>query len=103
MDRLQELSEIEDIKQLKGRYQRGVDTKDWDLLAGVFAADAKSIYNGGKHAYEGRDAILEFLKEGLGPIEIQSMHHASTGYERIFQDVQPRPEGSRLRTRWGEV
>jgi len=161
VDRLQELSEIEHIKQLKGRYQRGVDTKDWNLLAGVFAEDAKSVYNGGKHTYEGRDAILEFLKGGLGPIEIQSMHHAHTpeiqitdettakgiwyledfvisqrpsknaaygtvmhgtgiysddyvkqdgrwwialtGYERIFQDVQPRPEGSRLRTRWGEV
>lgn len=161
MDRLQELSEIEEIKQLKGRYQRGVDTKDWDLLASVFAADARSVYNGGKHTYDGRDAILEFLREGLGAIEVQSMHHAhtpeieitsettargtwyledfvlssrpskgaphgtvmhgtgiyqdeyvkrdggwlllSTGYERIFQDIQPRPEGSRLRTRWGEV
>jgi hypothetical protein len=23
-----------------------------------------------------------------------------TGYERIFEDFQPRPEGSRLRSRW---
>jgi len=161
MDRLQELSEIEEIKQLKGRYQRGVDTKDWDLLASVFTEDSRSIYNGGKHSYDGRDAILGFLREGLGTIEVQTMHHAhtpeieitsettargtwyledfvlskrpsegaphgttlhgtgiyqdeyvkrdgqwhilSTGYERIFQDIQPRPEGSRLRSRWGEL
>lgn len=162
MDRLQELSEIEQIKQLKGRYQRGLDSKDWDLLEeSVFAPDARSVYNGGKHTYEGREAILAFLREGLGPIEVQSMHHAHTpeleitsettargtwyledfvlsprasdgaphgtvmhgtgvysdeyvkrdgewriamtGYERIFQDIQPRPMGSRLRTRWGEL
>lgn len=161
MERITELSEIEAIKQLKGRYQRGVDTKDWDLLASVFTPDARSIYNAGKHSYDGREAILDFLREGLGSIDVQTMHHAHTpeieitsettargtwyledfvlsqkpakgaphgttlhgtgiyqdeyvkqggewrialtGYERIFVDIQPRPPGSRLRTRWGEL
>ena len=159
MDRSDELYEIEAIKKLKGRYQRAVDTKDWDLLASVFAPDARSVYSGGKYSFEGRDAIMTFLREGLGPVEVQSMHHAHTpeieitsettargtwyledfvlsehpskgapfgttlhgtgiyedeyvklegewliartGYQRIFEDIQPRPEGSRLRTRWG--
>ncbi len=158
MDTLTELVEIEAIKQLKARYQRAVDTKDWKLMERVLAPDARSVYNGGKHAYEGRDAILAFLREGLGSAEIVSMHHAHTpeieltsattakgtwyledfvlserpgdgaphgtvlhgtgiyeddyvktaegwqiactGYERIFQDIQPRAEGSRLTTRW---
>jgi hypothetical protein len=160
MDAIQELVEIEAIKQLKARYQRAVDTKDWDLMSSVLAPKARSVYSDGKHAYEGREAIVEFLSDpkGLGNTEIQSMHHAhtpeieitsettakgkwyledfvltaipsdwapngtvmhgtgiyideyvkidgqwyiqQTGYERIFEDFQPRGEGSRLRTRW---
>lgn len=160
MDALQELVEVEAIKQLKARYQRAVDTKDWDLMRSVLAPNAKSVYSDGKHSFEGRDAIVEFLSDpkGLGNTEIVSMHHAhtpeieltsdttakgkwyledfvisalpsdwaphgtvmhgtgiyiddyvkidgtwhlqETGYERIFEDFQPRPEGSRLRSRW---
>lgn len=160
MDAVETLVEIEAIKQLKARYQRAVDTKDWELMASVLAPDARSVYSDGKHAYEGREAIVEFLSDakGLGNTEIVSMHHAhtpeieltsdttakgkwyledfvisalpsdwaphgtvmhgtgiyiddyvkidgtwylkETGYERIFEDFQPRPEGSRLRSRW---
>lgn len=32
---------IEEIKQLKARYFRGLDTKDWALYAGVFTDDAQ--------------------------------------------------------------
>ena len=158
MDAIQELLEIEAIKKLKARYQRAVDTKDWELMRSVLAPDAKSVYSDGKYAFDGRDAIVEFLARGLGTPEIQSMHHAHTpeiemtsettatgiwyledfvvsprpsdgapdgtvlhgtgiyqdeyvkidgawhiqrtGYERIFEDLQPRGPGSRLRTRW---
>lgn len=160
MDATQELVEIEAIKRLKARYQVAVDTKDWDLMRSVLAPDAISVYSDGKHTYEGRDAIVEFLSNpnGLGSKEIVSMHHAHTpeiditsettakgrwyledfvisalpsdwapngtvmhgtgiylddyakldghwhiqrtGYERIFEDFQPRAEGSRLRSRW---
>lgn len=159
MDPLQELVEIEAIKKLKARYQRAVDTKDWELMASVLAPDARSVYSGGRYAFDGRDAIVKFLSESLGTPAIQSMHHAHTpeieitsettatgiwyledfvisalpsgdwaphgtvmhgtgiysdeylkidgawtisltGYERIFEDFQPRGEGSRLRSRW---
>jgi hypothetical protein len=158
MDPMHALIEIEAIKQLKGRYQRGVDTKDWALLKTVFSEDARSVYNAGKHAFGDRDAIINFLKSSLGSPNIQTMHHAHTpeieitsdttatgtwyledfvltalpsdttpngtvlhgtgiyhdeyvkvdgewkisltGYDRIFQDIQPRAEGSRLSSRW---
>ena len=29
-------------------------------------------------------------------------HIQQTGYERIFEDFQPRGDGSRLRTRWNK-
>ena len=162
MDAITKLVETEAIKQLKARYQRAVDTKDWDLMRSVLAPNARSVYSDGKHDYQGREAIVEFLSapRGLGNTEIQSMHHAhtpeieitsettakgkwyledfvlsaipshgapngtvmhgtgiyideyvkldgewhiqQTGYERIFEDFQPRGEGSRLRTRWNK-
>ena len=41
---------VEAIKKLKARYQRAVDTKDWDLMRSVLAPTARSIYSDGKHA-----------------------------------------------------
>lgn len=162
MNDTEKLLAIEAIKQLKARYQRAVDTKDWELMRSVLTPGARSVYSNGKYTYEGRDAIVEFLSDpnGLGNPEIVSMHHAhtpeitltsetsatgtwyledfvltglqsdwapagtvmhgtgiyqdeylkidsewlidETGYERIFEDLQPRAEGSRLRTRWGK-
>lgn len=40
MDPLQRLLDIEDIRGLKARYFRCMDTKDWKGLARVFAPDA---------------------------------------------------------------
>ena len=158
MDAHRELLEVEAIKKLKARYQRAVDTKDWDLMRSLFAADATSEYSDGKYSFTGPEAIVKFLSDGLGDPEIQSMHHAhtpeieltsdttatgtwyledfvlsarasdwapngtvlhgtgiyhdeyvkvadewliqKTGYERIFEDIQPRGEGSILKTRW---
>ncbi|MBI1180994.1 MAG: DUF4440 domain-containing protein [Alphaproteobacteria bacterium] len=41
MTDLERLVAIEDIKQLKARYFRALDTKDWALYAGVFTDDAE--------------------------------------------------------------
>ena len=40
MDDVRRLLAIEDIRQLKARYYRCMDTKDWDGLAEVFAPNA---------------------------------------------------------------
>jgi hypothetical protein len=46
MNEIGRLVSIEEIKQLKARYFRGVDTKDWALLAEVFAEDIACDYRG---------------------------------------------------------
>ena len=33
------MDDVEEIKKLKARYFRGLDTKDWDLYSSVFAED----------------------------------------------------------------
>lgn len=68
------LEEIEAIRQLKYRYLRHLDSKQWDEMARTFTEDAACNYSGGQHKYEGRDAIMSFLKEGL-PNHRLSMHH----------------------------
>jgi hypothetical protein len=40
VDGIERLEAIEDVKRLKARYFRCLDTKDWDGFADVFAVDA---------------------------------------------------------------
>ena len=46
---LQHLSDIEEIKVLKHRYFRGIDTADWALLEGMFTAEVNVEYIGGDY------------------------------------------------------
>ena len=59
-----ELVELERIKQLKYRYARCLDQKDWDGVEDCFTEDATASY-GGTKPLEGREAILGFLRAGL--------------------------------------
>src|ERR1700758_1057890 len=70
----EDLIEIEAIKQVKYRYLRAVDTRDWDLLAGTLTEDAACAYSGGKLSYEGRDAIIKFLSESMPERDMLTSH-----------------------------
>ncbi|MEU6832585.1 nuclear transport factor 2 family protein [Nocardia beijingensis] len=66
-----DLDAIEAVRQLKYRYFRTLDLKQWDEFADTLAADAKGRY--GTHAMgeplqlDGRAAITAFMRENLGP------------------------------------
>ncbi len=62
---LEELLEIEAIKVVKYRYQRAVDTRDWELMATLLTEDATCAYSSGRFSYEGRDAIIGFLRASM--------------------------------------
>ena len=70
----QDLVEIELIKRLKYRYMRCLDQKLWDEMAECFTERATAAYSGGKYAYEGRDAILGFLRQSMGADSFHSSH-----------------------------
>jgi uncharacterized protein (TIGR02246 family) len=70
----EDLVEIEAIKQVKYRYLRAVDTRDWDLLATTLTDDATSAYSSGKLSYEGRDAIIAFLRESMPEKDMLTSH-----------------------------
>lgn len=75
MDDLQTLLEIEAIKQLKYRYFRFLDLKQWDDMASLFVEDASAAYSGGKYAFDGRDEIMKFLTGALGRPSMLTAHH----------------------------
>ena len=68
---LDHLLTLEDIRQLKYRYLRSVDQKAWDELADTLTADAVADYGtpamGERVLLTGRDAIITFMRENLGP------------------------------------
>jgi uncharacterized protein (TIGR02246 family) len=68
---LQRLLDIEEIKQLKARYFRCLDTKDWTGLADVFTADAALEAEG--NVREGRDNIVGFIAKFLDGVV--TVHH----------------------------
>jgi len=71
-----DLVEIEAIKQLKYRYFRFLDLKEWDAMSGLFVPEASCAYSAGAYAYEGRDAIVEFFRKAMGRETFLSSHKA---------------------------
>lgn len=73
---LQQLSDLEDIRTLKHRYFRGIDTADLPLLATLFTADIGVDYRGGTYRVrlQGRDNMLEFLANSFHSGAV-AMHH----------------------------
>ncbi len=69
-----DLVEIELIKRLKYKYLRCLDQKEWDEIETCFTPDASARYGGGLYEFEGRDAIMEFLRTSMGATTMLSSH-----------------------------
>jgi len=63
---------IEEIKQLKYRYVRAIDTHDWPLMSSCFAADATFDPDSGGYQEQGREAIVSFFEQLIGPSFVSS-------------------------------
>lgn len=72
-----DLHELEAIKRLKHKYLRCLDEKLWDEMETCFTEDATAAYSDGKYSFTGRDKILEFLRQVLGPPTMLTSHRAS--------------------------
>lgn len=80
MDALRTLTAVEEIRKLKARYFRTMDTKDWAGFADVFAPDAEAsflspederISPGG--VFTGQAEITAFIRDGL--VGITTAHY----------------------------
>ncbi|MCP5055948.1 MAG: nuclear transport factor 2 family protein [bacterium] len=72
-----DLQAIEAIKQLKHKYMRCVDQKRWDELEQLLTEDASCAYSGGKYAFQGREAIMEFLSGSMSRDSFVSCHRVT--------------------------
>jgi len=68
------MDDLEAIKQLKARYFRTMDTKDWAGMRPVFADDVVvDTSESGGDVVRGADAFMEFLSETLR--DVTTVHH----------------------------
>jgi hypothetical protein len=100
------MDDLEAIKQLKARYFRTMDTKQWDEMRQVFTDDvAVDTTASGGGAITGADDFMAFLRETLA--DVITVHHGhmpeieitspttATGIWAL-QDLLVWPDGSRL-------
>ena len=80
MDRIDRLEAIEEIRSLKARYFRLMDTKQWDALAQVFCSDLKVVTPEGKIYVEGGDAYAAALRN--------SLEHAVSCHQGLMGEVE---------------
>ena len=69
---MQDIQDIEAIKQLRARYTRAIDTKDWDDYRQTLADDF-TMDSGGRTT-SGADVFVTSLKQHLS--EALTVHHA---------------------------
>jgi SnoaL-like domain len=75
-DPASKLWDVEQIKQLKARYCRFLDTKQWTRLAGLFAPDARFEGFGSAPSGATPEQFVAGLTQRLGPV--LSIHHCHT-------------------------
>jgi hypothetical protein len=68
-----DLVTVREIEQLKFRYTRALDLKQWDDFAATLTADVSASY-GAKLSFTGRDEVVTFMRNSLGP-DIITVHH----------------------------
>lgn len=68
-------AETEAIRQLKYRYFRHLDCKQFDAMMELFADDSTTSYDNGRHACTGKAAIRAFFDKGLADPGVLSQHH----------------------------
>lgn len=69
------MDDIEAIKQLKARYFRSMDTKDWAAMRQVFTDDViiDTTQDAGGDAIHGGDVFMTFLQGVIG--DVITVHH----------------------------
>ncbi|MDF1605252.1 nuclear transport factor 2 family protein [Nocardioides sp. YIM 152315] len=69
------MDDITAISQLKYRYLRTLDTKDWDGFAACFLPEATGDYNG--LVFDDRDALVTYMRDNLGDgmLTMHQVHH----------------------------
>ena len=138
--------DVHALTNLKSRYCRFLDTKDFAAMCGLMTDDVTVTYGGGAISLQGREAVQAYMEKALGDKGILTSHLVSnpellvegdtatgrwalvdtviieaanivirgaslyedryvrtadgwriahTGYRRLFEELGPRPQGTR--------
>jgi len=74
---MDDLREIEAIKRLKAKYFRCCDLHLFDELEECFTENVVARYHSGQYAFDGRDALMRFLRAAFAPTML-TVHHGHT-------------------------
>ncbi len=80
MDKLEQVLAIEDIRNLKARYFRCLDTKQWDELATIFTPDMKVLSPNGQVWLDGGAAFAASLR--------QSLEHSVSSHQGFTAEIE---------------
>lgn len=83
---MQEIYQIELIKQLKARYFRALDTNDWPLFGRTLTEDCEANYSDGRLLLNGREDIVGFMAKHMSGPTLLSMHHGHTPEIKLTSD-----------------
>ena len=112
MDATERLVAVEEIRQLKARYFRCMDTKDWAGLAAVFAPDAVLDHREAEaeEPVTGAQEIADFIEDAIR--DVVTVHHGHMSEIEILTPTTARgiwamedklwwPVGSEVQTMHG--
>lgn len=97
------MDDFEAIKQLKARYLRAVDTRDWELVRANLTDDF--FVNSGHHHTKGADNVVAYLSAALD--DMVTVHHAHMPEIEVtspttatgiwaYEDLARYPDGRRM-------
>ena len=62
---VQRLKDVQAIKELKSKYFRALDTKNWDELETTMTPNISTAYSNGKLVFHGPKEITNYFKESM--------------------------------------
>ena len=71
---MQELIEKSAIQELKARYFRGLDSKDWALFASTMSDDVVGRYSDGQLSFDSREPLVQFMRDNLSTATMLTLH-----------------------------
>lgn len=72
-EKVQRLIDIQEIMNVKGKYFRCLDAKDWDGLETTLSPNIQTSYSGGKLSFKGPKEVTNYFKGSMQQTMI-SMH-----------------------------
>jgi hypothetical protein len=80
------MNDIEEIKNLKARYFRFLDTKDWENFRSIFTDDVVVDVSGsGGEVYRGLDPYMDYIHHYVS--QLKTVHHGHMPEITLLSDT----------------